>query len=117
MSQPRRFARGPLHRGLLAVLLALAVAGCAARTRPAGPYATTYEPVPVDDAAVARDVLNVVVTPFYVVFKAAVCATTLVLAVPAAAVVSVTDPASESWQRQNIDEGVAVNCGPPWVLF
>ncbi|MGH7263596.1 MAG: hypothetical protein ACREMB_01925 [Candidatus Rokuibacteriota bacterium] len=117
MSLPRSAARGPLHRGLVAALLALALAGCAARSRPVSAYGTAYEPAAGERAAVARDVLNVVATPFYVVFKAAVCATTLVLAVPAAAVVSVTDPASESWQRQNLDEGVAENCGPPWVLF
>jgi hypothetical protein len=96
----------------------LILAGCA--TRPAGPTTvSTYggsDVEPAEEVSVTRAVLNGVATPFYWVFKAVVCATTAVIAIPGAAVLALTEPTFEQRQREELDEGVARNCGPPYVI-
>jgi hypothetical protein len=108
-----------VRRVLAAFVLLMVLAGCA--TRPAGPTApvSTYAgpaSEPSEEVSVTRSVLSAVATPFYWVFKAVVCATTAVIAIPGAAVLALTEPAFEQRQREDLDEGVARNCGPPYVL-
>lgn len=100
-------------------LILLALAGCAARSpRPAGTTGAYGTPgaEPDPEVSVAGTVLSAIATPFYLVFKTVVCATTAVIAVPGAAVLALTDRAFEERKRQELDEGVARNCGPPYVV-
>lgn len=54
-------------------------------------------------------------TPFYLAFKTALCGATLVVAAPAAAAASLsTGPYAMSVDE--FGDGVATNCGPPYVL-
>jgi hypothetical protein len=53
--------------------------------------------------------------PFLLAFKAVVCAGSLVIAAPTAAVIALADgPASEGVEV--LGDGVARNCGPPYIL-
>ena len=54
-------------------------------------------------------------TPFYLVFKTAVCGATLVVAAPAAAIIALAD-SPYSMSVNQLGDGVAANCGPPYVL-
>jgi hypothetical protein len=101
------------------LLLLLALPGCAGRAAGPAVQVPTYAGPGVEvseEVSVARTVLSAVATPFYWIFKAATCATTAVIAVPAAAVLALTEPAFEQRQREELDEGVARNCGPPYIL-
>lgn len=112
--------RGRGYRVLAIALLVVTLAGCAARSpRPVTTYGSPYEPAAdtTDPSATAGNVLSVVTTPLFLAFKAVVCATTLVIAVPVAAVLAVSDPEQQGWERQSLNEGFATNCGPPYVLF
>jgi hypothetical protein len=89
---------------VLALLLAVALGGCASSTAP--PTATS----PVGNTAVA-----VIGTPFLLVFKTATCALTLAVAAPAAGILALgVDPYGEGYDY--LGSGVAHNCGPPYVL-
>jgi hypothetical protein len=108
-----------MRRILAAALLLLVLPGCATRptgqTTPVSTYAGS-DYVPPEEVAVTHSVLSVVATPFYWIFKAVVCATTAVIAIPGAAVLALTEPSFEARQRGDLDEGVARNCGPPYVV-
>ena len=108
-----------MRRFVSAGLILLVLAGCAARySRPAGTtgaYGTSgAEPDP--EVSITGMVLSAFATPFYLVFKTVVCAATVVIAVPGAAVLALTDRAFEERKRQELDEGVARNCGPPYEV-
>jgi hypothetical protein len=109
-------ARRVLSGGVLVLMLS----GCAARAagpvEPQGPYGTA-QPVRSPEVATTSTVLGVIATPFYLVFKTAVCAASLVIAVPGAALLGLTDRAYEERWRQELDEGLAENCGPPYTLL
>jgi hypothetical protein len=115
-------ARASGTRQLLSLVLAAGVglAGCATTSPPVGTYgaadpAVAAEgPLPRSPAAV---VLNVIATPFYLAFKAAACVGSVALATPAVAITGVTDPGSQTWERQRLHEGVTTNCGPPYLLY
>jgi len=58
-------------------------------------------------------------TPFYLAFKVPVCAATLAVAGPAAALQGLAAPSENELQpdiRPMLDEGISDNCGPPYVL-
>jgi hypothetical protein len=114
-----------MARGSLILLLALAAAGCVAsrppeattELRPEGTQATVTSPaLPQRPATNAGEVaVSVVGTPFLLAFKAVVCAGSLVIAAPTAAVIALADgPASEGVEV--LGDGVARNCGPPYIL-
>lgn len=54
-------------------------------------------------------------TPFYLAFKTAVCGATLVVAAPAAAALAIAD-SPYGMGMDELGDGVASNCGPPYVL-
>lgn len=54
-------------------------------------------------------------TPFYLAFKTAVCGATLVVAAPAAAALAIAD-SPYGMSVDELGDGVAANCGPPYVL-
>ena len=99
-------------------MLALMLAGCAAS--PAGPSesvpgAPSSQPSP-PDADPARTAVAVMGTPFFFAFKVAVCATTAVIAAPVAALLALVEEPHRGQKRQELNEGFARNCGPPYVL-
>ena len=88
----------------LALLLAVAIGGCASSTAPPAAHS------PAGNTAVA-----VIGTPFLLVFKTATCALTLAVAAPAAGILSLgVDPYGEGYDY--LGSGVAHNCGGPYVL-
>ena len=102
-----------LRRLLVYGLLLPLLASCA--TAPPQ-SAERYEPpaaAPPPELSPMASVLNVIAFPLYLCFKAAVCAATVVLAVPATAVTAVTDPEGTGWQRHDLAEGFATNCSFP----
>jgi hypothetical protein len=54
-------------------------------------------------------------TPFYLAFKTVVCASSIVIAAPAAAVIALADSPYATGVSE-LGDGVASNCGPPYVL-
>lgn len=107
----------------LSLALVLTVGGCASTPAPAPPAEpATAQPYAAGDAEPRRDtsdagevVVAVVGTPFLLAFKTVVCAGSLVVAGPAAAVLTLADgPAAEGIEV--LGDGVAQNCGPPYVL-
>ena len=87
----------------LAILLAVALAGCASSSAP-------MSESPAGNTAVA-----VIGTPFLLVFKTATCALTLAVAAPAAGILALgVDPYGEGFDY--LGSGVAHNCGPPYAL-
>ncbi|HEX5079085.1 MAG TPA: hypothetical protein VFV80_08020 [Geminicoccaceae bacterium] len=88
----------------LAILLAVALGGCASSTAP-----------PVAESPTGNTVVAVVGTPFLLAFKAATCAVTLAVAAPAAGILALgVDPYGDGYDY--LGSGVAHNCGPPYVL-
>lgn len=57
----------------------------------------------------------VIGTPFYLAFKTAVCGASLVVAAPTAAVIALSD-SPYAMGVDKLGDGVAANCGPPYVL-
>ena len=88
---------------ILILPLALALAACAAGS------------APPPGASPAGWAVSIVGTPFALVFKTAVCAASLVIAAPIAGLL-VLDPDPYSQGHEILGEGIASNCGPPYVL-
>ena len=88
----------------LAILLAVALGGCASSTAP-----------PVAHSPAGNTAVAVIGTPFLLAFRTATCAITLVVAAPAAGILALgVDPYSQGFDY--LGSGVANNCGPPYVL-
>src|SRR5215468_4274652 len=105
-----RRLRAGLSTGLL---IGLVLTGCAT----APPATGRYDPAPPEPPrqSLMAGILNALALPLYIPFKAAVCATTVVFAIPATAVFAVTDPEGTGWQRQNVTDGFSSNCGGSWL--
>jgi hypothetical protein len=103
----------------LALILATlaALAGCASSgandgvARQAGYQDTSSG----GGASAGQIAVSVIGTPFYLVFKGAVCGATLVVAGPAAAFFALTPQYRDDAMR-SLGEGLEANCGPPYVL-
>jgi hypothetical protein len=88
----------------LAILLAVALAGCATSTG-----------APMSESPAGNTAVAVVGSPFLLVFKTATCALTLAVAAPAAGILALgVDPYGEGFDY--LGSGVAHNCGPPYLL-
>jgi hypothetical protein len=89
---------------VLAILLAVALGGCASTSDPT-----------VTQSTAGNTAVAVVGTPFLLVFKTATCALTLAVAAPAAGILALgVDPYGEGFDY--LGNGVAHNCGPPYIL-
>ncbi|MDB5408905.1 MAG: hypothetical protein JWL84_3817 [Rhodospirillales bacterium] len=67
----------------------------------------------------AHGFVSVIGTPLLLAFKVPVCAATVVLAAPGAALAAIAEPSPNTAQpplRPALDQGVAENCGPPYAL-
>jgi hypothetical protein len=105
-----------MGRRVVIGFLALSLTACA--TAPAGPP-TTSEPAaapPASSVSVGSQVVAVIGTPFYLIYKTVVCAATLVLAPPMSGMVAMTDRDDRQIIRRRIDESTTQNCGGSWVL-
>jgi hypothetical protein len=93
------------------IACATAVAGC--QTPPPETAAPGHRTVAVHpgDAAVSA-----VGTPFFLVFKGAFCAASLAIAAPVAAIAAMSESSYAPAARRDLGDGVAQNCGPPYVL-
>ena len=88
----------------LAILLVVMLGACASSTDPT-----------MTESPTGNTVVAVVGTPFLLVFKTATCALTLAVAAPAAGILALgADPYSQGFDY--LGNGVAHNCGPPYVL-
>ena len=89
----------------------IALLGC--QTAP--PASTESSPPPT--AVHPGDaVLSAIGTPFYLVFKGVLCTVSVVVAAPVAAVGALSESRSVLWGRRELGDGIAHNCGPPYVL-
>jgi hypothetical protein len=59
-------------------------------------------------------VLSALGTPFLIAFKIPVCTATLIIAAPAAGISESVESGAKA--RQVLADGVASNCGPPYLL-
>jgi len=98
--------------GLLAVSLT-ACAAAPAGPPPAGGSASTE---PAASPSVGSQIVAVVGTPFYLIYKTVVCAATIVIAPPVAGLAAISDRDDKDVIRRRIDEGTTQNCGGSWVL-
>lgn len=97
-------------RTIGALLLGLVLAACA------GGQAPRPEPAAPPPRTQAGDVaLAVVGTPFLLAFKTTICAASVVVAGPAAGIVAL-DPATRREGLAVLGDGLARNCGPPYVV-
>jgi hypothetical protein len=60
--------------------------------------------------------VSAVGTPFYLAFKTAFCAASVAIAAPVAAIAAMSESRSAPQARRDLGDGVAQNCGPPYVL-
>ena len=92
----------------MACAVAAALGGCAHQA------ATSAGPPP-DGGASALAIFG---TPFLIVAKLPVCIVTIAMAAPVGAVSELSDPATPFGHelRQGLSDGIAQNCGPPYVV-
>jgi hypothetical protein len=102
-----------VRRLLAGGLVALTLSGCMTAPQPtAARYGSDlYADNP--QYGVMAGILNVLALPLYIPLKIVVCAATVAFAAPATAVTALTDPHGTGWQRQDLAEGFATNCGVP----
>jgi hypothetical protein len=105
-----------MSRRILILALSMARAACATGSAP--PPATSETAVPVSTKpgpSPAGWAVSIVGTPFALVFKTAFCAASLVVAAPIAGLL-VLDPDPSREGQEILGDGIANNCGPPWVV-
>jgi hypothetical protein len=104
-----------MSRKSLVLPLVMALAACATSPGPpaadGGPAAASAK----STASPAGWAVSIVGTPFALAFKSAVCAASLVIAAPIAGLL-VLDPDPFSEGQRLLGDGIASNCGPPWVV-
>ena len=107
------------------LILSLALAACASSVPPpapdagpvplTGPHAGPVPLTPPPGPTPAGWAVSIVGTPFALAFKTAVCAASLVIAAPIAGLL-VLDPDPYSEGHEILGDGIANNCGPPYVV-
>lgn len=89
-----------MHKIALALVLALALAGCASAP-PSSP---------------GRTALSVIGTPFLIAFKIPVCVVSAALAAPLAGAAELAGTSQAASLEQSLADGLERNCGPPYVV-
>ena len=110
---------------ILILPLALALAACASSVPPpapdagpvplTGPHAGPVPLTPPPGPTPAGWAVSIVGTPFALAFKTAVCAASLAIAAPIAGLL-VLDPDPYSEGHEILGDGIANNCGPPYLV-
>ena len=100
----------------LAMLLAFSVVGCATGPSISSPTYRTAPDLPSPAARAGGWAVSVVGTPFFLVFKTAVCTASLAVAAPISALIALSGEPDKEVFRQGLSEAVGKNCGPPYIL-
>jgi len=103
-----------MSRKTLVLPLVLALAACASssgRLAEGGSAPASAE----SGASPAGWAVAIVGTPFALAFKTAICAASLAIAAPIAGIL-VLDPDPYSEGHEILGDGIANNCGPPYVV-
>src|SRR5215469_3872612 len=93
-------------RFVLSLMLAAALTSCAS---------TWHDPDAQSSGSSGNTFLAVVGTPFLIAFKIPVCVASVVVAAPLAGVAALSPDENSRQTQQALGNGVAQNCGPPWV--
>jgi ABC-type sugar transport system substrate-binding protein len=104
-----------MSRKLRVLALVVALGACATGS---GPPAVDGESAPASaesGASPAGWAVAIVGTPFALAFKTAICAASLAIAAPIAGLL-VLDPDPYSEGHEILGDGIANNCGPPYVV-
>jgi hypothetical protein len=104
-----------MSRKILVLPLVLALGACATSS---GPPAADggFAPASAEPgASPAGWAVAIVGTPFALAFKTVVCAASLAIAAPIAGIL-VLDPDPYSEGHEILGDGIANNCGPPYVV-
>lgn len=107
-----------MSKSIWAAAMILTLGACAAGKAPPSAYpdrALWTEPERVSQS-VGHDVLNIIGTPFYALFKGATCVTSVALATPVAVGYGLTERPDRALVRAELDRGVGANCGGSYVL-
>jgi len=115
-----RTLRPPAIRRLASwLLLGVMLAGCATTTPRSAtePYMSEATGPPRQPDSPVVTVLNILVTPLYLVFKVAVCGATVAIGAPLTGLAALTDLYGVVWQRQLLATGIEANFGPAYTLF
>jgi hypothetical protein len=104
-----------MSRKTLVLPLVLALGACATSSGPPAADAGSASASAKPGASPAGWAVAIVGTPFALAFKTAVCAASLVIAAPIAGIL-VLDPDPYSEGHEILGDGIANNCGPPYVI-
>lgn len=104
-----------MSRKILILPLVLALAACAASSGQPTPLVGSAPASTEPGASPAGWAVAVVGTPFALVFKSAICVASLAIAAPIAGLL-VLDPDPYSEGHEILGDGIANNCGPPYVI-
>jgi hypothetical protein len=96
---------------IVAFCCLMAVGGCQTPPPDTGAPGERRVVMHPGDAAVSA-----VGTPFYLVFKSAVCVASVAIAAPVAAIAAMSESPHAPVAREELGDGIAQNCGPPYVL-
>jgi hypothetical protein len=96
---------------IVALSCLMAVGGCQTPPPDSGAPGERRLVMHPGDAAVSA-----VGTPFYLVFKGAVCVASVAIAAPVAAIAAMSESRHAPVARRELGDGIAQNCGPPYVL-
>ncbi len=103
-----------MSRTILVVPLALLLAACAGSAEPPAVVEGQMAPA-AKPATPAGWAVSIVGTPFVVAFKSVFCVATVAIAAPIAGVMAL-DPDPYDDGLEALGDGIASNCGPPWVI-
>lgn len=98
-----------MRKTVLAVVLALAVEGCA--TAPPDDAAQSAPP-----PSAGRTALSIIGTPFLLAFKVPACVVSAAVAAPLAGAAQLAGSYQGERLEDNLGNGLEKNCGPPYVL-
>jgi type IV pilus biogenesis protein CpaD/CtpE len=88
-----------MRKTILPALLSAAIAGCASTPPPGG-----------------NNLAAAVGTPVYLALKGPFCVVTVAIAAPLAGLSGFAPTAEAQELRSGLGDGIAENCGPPYVL-
>ena len=106
-----------MSRSILTLALVMALAACATGSAPPPAAGETAAPVSTKPGpSPAGWAVSIIGTPFALVFKTAFCAASLVVAAPIAGLLVLDPDPSSAAGQEILGDGIASNCGPPWVV-
>lgn len=105
-------------RPCLLLLAAALLPACSAGPAPPTIHPERYAWTPQERIAedTGSDVLNVVGTPFYALFKGVGCVASVVIATPVAVGLSLGQREDRALIRSDLDRSVGTNCGGSYAL-